>query len=124
MGSLEANCVAYEVPKTLDENLRVERATIDVGGGNDGLRNARALVLKCIRPRKDGARAGGWRMTVTGDEAIQFVWTTVETGIDDLGWAVTTSANRMVSTDLLARKELSNIDVFDIDQAAAQVGSG
>jgi hypothetical protein len=34
------------------------------------------------------------------------------------------SANRLVSTDLLARKELSNIDVFDIDQAAAQVGSG
>ena len=130
MGSLEAHCVAHEVPKTLYENLLVKHATMNVGGGNDGLRNARALVLKCIHPRKDWARAGGWRMTVTGDEAIQFVWTAVGTGINDVRGAVTISvamsANRIVSTDLLARggKELSNVDVFDVDQAAAREGSG
>ena len=60
MGSLEVNCVAREVPNILDKNLLVKRTTIDVRGGNDGLHNARALVLKCICPRKDGARAGGW----------------------------------------------------------------
>ena len=147
MGSLEAHCVAHEVPKTLYENLRVKRATINVGGGSNGLRNARALVLKCIHLRKDWARAGGWRLTVTGDEAIQFVltavgtgintiqfvWTAVGTEINDVGGArrtrtrrVAMSANRIVSTDLLARggKELSNVDVFDVDQAGAREGSG
>ena len=85
MGSLEANCVAHEVPKTLDENLLVKRATIYVGRGNACFRNAHKLVFKCICPRKDGARADGWRMTVVGDKTIQFVWTTVGTGIDDVG---------------------------------------
>ena len=97
IGSLEAHCVAHEVPKTLYENLRVKRATINVGGGNDGLRNARALVLKCIHPRKDWARAGGWRMTVTGDKAIQFVWTTVGTEIDDVGGAIAISVAMSVN---------------------------
>ena len=128
MGSLKAQCVTHEVPKTLDVNLLVKHATIDVKGGNDGLRNARALVLKCICPRADGVRAGGWRMTVTGDEAIQFVWTTVRTGIDDVGEAVvisvTMSVNQMTSIDLFTRggKELSNVYVFDVDQAAAIEG--
>ena len=44
MGSLKTNCVAHEVPKTLYENLLVKHATIYVGGGNDGLRNACAFV--------------------------------------------------------------------------------
>ena len=57
-------------------------------------------------------------MTVTGDEAIQFVWTTVGTGIDDFRGAViisvATSANQIVSTELLASggKELENDDVL------------
>ena len=40
--------------------------------------------------------------------------------------SVVVSPNLMVSTDLLARegKELSNIDVFDVNQVAAQEGSG
>ena len=125
MGSLKAQCVTHEVPKTLDVNLLVKHATIDVKGGNDGLRNARALVFKCICRRKDGSRAGGWRMTVTGDEAIQFAWTTVGMGSNDVKGAVTISvamsANRIVSTNLLTRggKDLSNVDIFDVDQAAA-----
>ena len=99
MGSLEANFIAHEVPKTLDKNLlvNVKRATIGVGGGNDVLCNARALVLKCICPRKDGARAGGWRMTVTGEKAIQFVWTTVGTEIDDVGGAIAISVAMSVN---------------------------
>ena len=32
MRSLEVNCVAHEVPKTLDKNLLVKCATMDVGG--------------------------------------------------------------------------------------------
>ena len=67
-------------------------------------------------------------MTVTGDKAIQFVWTAVATGIGDVGGAVTISVamsvNQMTSIDNIARggKELSNVDIFDVDQAATQEG--
>ena len=130
VGSLEANCVAHEVPGILNDNLLVKRAAIVVGGRNDGLCNAHALIFKCVYQRKDEACAGGWGMTVTGDEVIQFVWTTVGTGIDDVGGAVAIgvdmSVNQMTSIDLLVRggKKLSNVDVFDVDQANVQEGSG
>ena len=77
------------MPETLDENILFKHVTMDVRRGKYGLLDASALVLKCIRSRNDGARADGWRMTMTGDEAIQFVWTVVGMGINGAGGAVT-----------------------------------
>ena len=80
---------------------------MNVGEGNNGLHNERALALKYIPPREDGARTGEWRTTVTGDNVIQFVWTTLETEINDVRGAVTISvamsANQIVSTNLHGR---------------------
>ena len=126
LGSPEAHCITHRVSKTLYKNLIVKHALMCVGGGNDCLCKAHALVLKCICPRKDGVLAGCWGMAMTGGKAIQYVWTMAGMGIDAAGGAViisvAISANQIVSTDLFTKggKELSNVDVFNGDQAVAR----